>query len=276
MYKVALTAGALALTLILVTGATGTGPVQVPPFPTKPPPPPAKKPPFATKAATGTKSSLRGPRGPAGPRGPRGLRGSRGATGLTGPKGAIGATGAAGATGATGATGAAGAAGAPGAPGAKGDKGDKGDRGDSALSPVPSGETIHGAVGGDFHAYDDTASDFGVDVTFPVPAPVGVSDDDVFVNVTHWTGSDGQTRPTTDDDNPDCDGTPENPTAPRGAAYPHGAVCIYVSGADHAFNLNGYSVLFGTGASRYGFKLKWDASQKGDTFVDATWAYTAP
>jgi hypothetical protein len=273
MYKVALTAGALALTLILVTGATGTGPVQVPPFPTKPPPPPAKKPPFATKAATGTKSSLRGPRGPAGPRGPRGLRGSRGATGLTGPKGAIGATGAAGATGATGATGAAGAAGAPGAPGAKGDKGDKGDRGDSALSPVPSGETIHGAVGGDFHAYDDTASDFGVDVTLPMPTPVSdpLSDADVFVDVDHWQNAGGQTAPTTeDDDDALCEGTPANPTADPGV------LCIYVSGADHAFNLSGYSVLFGTGASRYGFKLKWDASQKGDTFVDATWAYTAP
>lgn len=41
-------------------------------------------------------------------------------------------------------------------------------------------------------------------------------------------------------------------------------------------NLNGYSVLFGSGASPYGFKLKWDASTTGDTFVDATWAYTAP
>jgi hypothetical protein len=29
-------------------------------------------------------------------------------------------------------------------------------------------------------------------------------------------------------------------------------------------------------ASNYGFKLKWDASQTGDTFVDATWAYKAP
>ena len=53
-------------------------------------------------------------------------------------------------------------------------------------------------------------------------------------------------------------------------------MCIYVAGADHAFNLEGYSVLPGTGASPFGFKLKWDASQEGDTFVDAIWAYTAP
>ena len=36
------------------------------------------------------------------------------------------------------------------------------------------------------------------------------------------------------------------------------------------------SVRFGTEASKYGFKVKWDASTQGDTFVDAVWAYTAP
>ena len=76
-----------------------------------------------------------------------------------------------------------------------------------------------------------------------------------------------QPRPTP---TPRCNGTPGNPTAPAGE------VCIYVSGADNAENLSGYSVLFGTGASRYGFKLKSDPRAAGDTFVDATWAYTAP
>jgi hypothetical protein len=183
-------------------------------------------------------------------------RGPRGATGAGGAQGATGATGATGAKGDTGATGATGPAGPPGA---------------SALDPVPSGRTIYGAVGADFHAYDASASDFGTDVTLPMPAPVALSDDDVFVNVDGWQGSGGQTEPTTTDtDDLGCTGTPANPTAAAGE------VCIYVSGADHAFNLNGYSVLFGTGASKYGFKLKWDASQAGDTFVDATWAYTAP
>jgi hypothetical protein len=189
-------------------------------------------------------------RGPAGAAGPAGLQGPAGPAGPAGP------TGPAGATGARGPTGAAGPA---------------GPRGLSALDELPSGETIHGVVGGDFHAYDGSASDFGVDVTFPIPAPLGVSDDDVFVNVDSWQGSAGQTAPTTTDTDPvGCDGTPEDPTAGPGE------VCIYVSGADHAFNVAGYSVLFGTGASPYGFKLKWDASQPGDTFVDATWAYTAP
>jgi hypothetical protein len=29
----------------------------------------------------------------------------------------------------------------------------------------------------------------------------------------------------------------------------------------------------GTGGSRFGFKLIWDAQGNGDTFVDAVWAY---
>jgi hypothetical protein len=152
----------------------------------------------------------------------------------------------------------------------RGPKGDKGDPGASALNPVLSGTTIHGAVGGDFHAFDSTASDFGIDVTLPIPAANALGDDAVFVNVAGWQNAGGQTTPTTTDTDVGCTGNPANPTAPAGK------VCIYVSGADHAFNLNGYSVLFGTGASPYGFKLKWDASTAGDTFVDATWAYTAP
>ncbi len=85
-----------------------------------------------------------------------------------------------------------------------------------------------------------------------------------------WQDGGGQTKPTTDDDESQVHGSPANPIAPAGK------VCIYVAGADNAFNLAGYSVLFGAGASKYGFKLKWDASQAGDTFIDAAWAYTAP
>jgi hypothetical protein len=192
---------------------------------------------------------------------PAGRRGSTGRTGPAGARGPAGATGPGGATGPAGPAGPAGAAGATGAPGAAGP---------SALTAVPSGGTIRGAVGGDFHAYDSTASDFGIDVSMPMPAAAGLADTDVSVNVTGWQDGGGQTTPTTTDTNAGCTGTPAAPTAPAGK------VCIYVSGADHAFNLTGFSVLFGTGASPYGFKLKWDVSQVGDTFVDATWAYTAP
>jgi hypothetical protein len=179
-------------------------------------------------------------------RGPRGARGPAGADGARGPTGPAGV------------------------PGAKGAIGPTGPAGLSALDTVPSGATIYGAVGADSHAFDNSASDFGTDVTLPMAAPQDLTDNDVFVNVDGWQNAGGQTPPTTTDTDPGCDGTPELPTAAPGE------VCIYVSGADHAFNLNGYSVLFGTEGSPYGFKLKWDASQSGDTFVDATWAYTAP
>jgi hypothetical protein len=171
-------------------------------------------------------------------------------------------------------------------------KGPKGDAGASALNPVPSGKTIRGVVGGDFHAYDATARVFAVDVTLPIPAANALGDDAVFVNVAGWQnaggqnalGNDavfvnvsgwqndgvGQTPPTTSDTDPGCTGTPANPTAPPGK------VCIYVSIADNAFNVRGGSVLGGAGASPYGFQLKWDSTLDGDTLVDATWAYTAP
>jgi len=81
----------------------------------------------------------------------------------------------------------------------------------------------------------------------------------------------GQTAATSSDaGDAACTGTPAAPTAPAGK------VCIYVSGADNALNAHGVSVLFGTGASPYGFKLVWDVAHIGDTFIDATWAYKAP
>ena len=183
----------------------------------------------------------------AGPRGPRGLRGIQGAKGDTGAKGATGATGATGA------------------------KGDTGPAGDSALNPVPPGKTIRGAVGGDYEA-QTALGDWGLDMTLPVAARNDLADGDVTVNIDSCQADTGQVCPTASDidENPDCDGTPEAPTAPAGV------LCIYVSGADNAENVRGDSVLFDGGASPYGFKLLWDNLHTGDTFVDATWAYTAP
>ena len=182
-----------------------------------------------------------------GPRGPRGLQGIQGAKGDTGAKGATGATGATGA------------------------KGDTGPAGDSALNPVPPGKTIRGAVGGDYEA-QSALQDWGLDMTLPVSARNDLSDTDVTANIDSCQESAGQVCPTASDidENPDCNGTPEDPTAPAGV------LCIYVSGADNAENVRGDSVLFDGGASPYGFKLLWDNLHTGDTFVDATWAYTAP
>jgi hypothetical protein len=115
-------------------------------------------------------------------------------------------------------------------------------------------------------------ADWGVDMTLPVPARNDLSDTDVSVNIDSCQADTGQVCPTSSDidENPDCDGTPEAPTAPAGV------LCIYVSGADNAENVRGDSVLFDGGASPFGFKLLWDVLHTGDTFVDATWAYTAP
>jgi hypothetical protein len=134
---------------------------------------------------------------------------------------------------------------------------------------VPSGKTIRGAIGGDFHVYSEASDDFGVIASLPIPASSGLSDDDVHVVVSTWSSGNGQSQPTTSDGNAGCTGTLATPTAPRGD------VCIYVAGGDNAENLSGYSVRPGTGASRYGFKLKWDAAVNGDTFIDAVWAYRA-
>jgi hypothetical protein len=131
--------------------------------------------------------------------------------------------------------------------------------------PVPPGKTIRGVVGGDFHSFDPSGADFGVDVSLPVPAANPLGDDQVFVNVASDVGG-----ATTTDTNAGCNGTPGNPTAPAGL------VCIYSAGSDNANNLLGFSVLPGTGASPYGFKLVWECGCEGDTFVDGTWAYTAP
>ena len=53
-------------------------------------------------------------------------------------------------------------------------------------------------------------------------------------------------------------------------------MCIYIAGGDNAANVSGYSIIPGTGGSKFGFKLKWDAMHNGDTFIDAVWAYRYP
>jgi hypothetical protein len=137
-------------------------------------------------------------------------------------------------------------------------------------APAP-GSLLRGAVGADFDNQPPpaTAADFGVDVSLPKPAGNALDDNDVHVAL-RWTNGGGQTIPTTSDTSPRCTGTLRFPTAPRGK------VCIYIAGGDNAANVSGYSVRPGTSASRYGFKLKWDAVQDGDTFIDAVWAYRYP
>ena len=51
---------------------------------------------------------------------------------------------------------------------------------------------------------------------------------------------------------------------------------IYVTGGDNAANVSGDAVIPGSGGSKLGFKLLWDAEHNGDTFIDAVCAYRFP
>jgi hypothetical protein len=144
---------------------------------------------------------------------------------------------------------------------------------------IRSGVTVRGVVGGDFEGIAATPGgpcenncDWGVDASLPFPAPVGLDDAHVLVD-TSLCGSDcpGITADSAEAGSAaTCTGTITAPTAPAGK------VCIYVAGSGNAVELVGFSVLPGTGASRYGFKLGWVSTTGDDTFVDAVWAYTAP
>lgn len=140
------------------------------------------------------------------------------------------------------------------------------------LSPtkfgLQPGDTIRGAVGADFDAHA-AAIDFGVIASLPVPATNALTDGDVSIQVDTWGDGGGQTKPTTTDGSSQCSGSLAEPTAPAGK------VCVYVAGGDNATEVNGYSVVPGSGGSRFGFKLAWTAPGMGDTFIDAVWAYTA-
>ncbi len=120
--------------------------------------------------------------------------------------------------------------------------------------------TITGMIGAD----NDTqlppgsvnGADWGIDGSFKRPANNLIHDTDVKVK----GGADNT-------DFSGCHGTAANPTAPKGK------VCIYLIGSGNATNIRGVTPVPGTGGSRFGFKLIWDATGNGDTFVDAVWAY---
>jgi hypothetical protein len=127
---------------------------------------------------------------------------------------------------------------------------------------VASGTTLRGAIGADYDselpAGSVNGADWGIDQSLHPIASSALHDTDVTV-----AGG-------ADDAENVCAGTARQPTAPPGT------VCIYPLQSDNTVNLTGYSIAPGTGGSRFGFKLLWDASGNGDTFVDATWAYRFP
>jgi hypothetical protein len=144
----------------------------------------------------------------------------------------------------------------------------------STAAPPAPGSLLRGAIGADYDSELPSGSvngaDWGIDQTLRPVATNLIHDGNVFVVVDTWVNGGGQTKPTTSDGPGPCTGTVAHPTAPAGD------VCIYVAGGDNAANVSGYSIIPGSGGSRFGFKLAWDAIHNGDTFIDAVWAYRYP
>ena len=129
--------------------------------------------------------------------------------------------------------------------------------GQTATTTTP---TITGMIGADYDSQLPAGSingaDWGIDGSFKLPANNLIHDTDVKVK-----GGDDKA------DFNGCGGTAAAPTAPKGK------VCIYLIGSGNAANIRGVTPVPGTGGSRFGFKLIWDAPANGDTYVDAVWAY---
>jgi hypothetical protein len=158
-------------------------------------------------------------------RGPRGLQGPAGAAGAAGPAGAAGATG---------------PAGAPGAAGR------------SALTPLQSGETIRGIVGGRFQNGANANSPMAATASFPIPASVPLDNAHI------------QVAPSAN-----CTGSTANVTAAPGF------VCIYPDILVSANTVSGNTGV--TGTTTLGFQMEWNATAaNAQSSVRAEWAYTAP
>ena len=153
----------------------------------------------------------------------KGKRGPRGPAGPAGPAGPQGPVGPAGATGAA---------------------------GRSALTPLQAGETIRGAIGGDFH--NPTAgSDWRVFTSYPIPLATDVAN--------KWV--DGETPGEL------CTGTTVTPTAPPNS------LCVYGTNAANPA-LGGVDAHVFSAPSLYGFAIGWTAAATGDTFWFGTYALT--
>jgi hypothetical protein len=130
--------------------------------------------------------------------------------------------------------------------------------------PIPSGVTVRGV----FRVSDknDGSMHSGAEgseaISFPAPAPANLT-----VNQVNF--ADGSLAAF--DDDPECTGTVEDPTAPPGK------VCLYEAAVQGVSNNAQAGVLGVAGASRLGFHITGVASPTA-TFVSVsgTWAYTAP
>lgn len=131
-------------------------------------------------------------------------------------------------------------------------------------TPLASGETLTGELDWDGDGLDQKVSKFAVTVSASRPL-TGLGADNAQINFS----ADGFDQ--SSDDDAACTGTVEAPTAPPGK------VCLYlINAASDVSSLRGMSLPeLGTTT---GFTVNWDdaGQQSHDSFVFATWAYTAP
>lgn len=157
-----------------------------------------------------------------------------------------------------------------GATGPQGERGDTGLQGPTGqpgtsvfASTIPSGTTVKGAFG-DTDTGTDTDSSASVRgaVSFPVPAPANLSNEQVNF-ATALAGDNDAT----------CTGNTGAPTAPPGK------VCLYVDDfTGLSGSLSGLSINPGSTASRLGFAFAGtgNTADPSRMILQGTWAYTAP
>lgn len=127
-------------------------------------------------------------------------------------------------------------------------------------APIPSGVTIRGVWATVEFNDNGTSTPARVSVSFPAPAPVGLTDANVNFADTGFTQA--------SDEDPSCTGTPENPTAPAGK------VCIY---PEELFGTANSADGRAVAASPFGFYIHAESTNVAlESQARGTWAYTAP
>lgn len=213
----------------------------------------------------------KGDKGDRGDVGPVGATGPTGATGPVGPQGAVGPQGPVGATGPVGAQGPVGPQGVVGATGAQGPMGPEGARGLSGFSTIPSGTTVFGAIGGDYHSAT-AGGEWGATSSMLGIPPVNFGNELVVVknnvNVDNECGGGTCLHQEELAYGHFCNGTVEAPSASPGW------VCIYPTQDTNASQVRSIALPNGNGA--HGFTVRWVSANVGRTIFRGVWAYTAP
>lgn len=171
--------------------------------------------------------------------------------------------------------------GPPGTAGTNGTNGTNGTPGASFYDPIPAGKTMRGlwSISGDPSA---AAIEVGDYIQFPAPIPAGLVDGpfnaptaNKGIGVKDPAGNPTMGGFITDDnEDPGCDGTYLDPTAPAGR------LCVYIRGGG---NIAGNSVtVFSPEASgvsqvaRLGFIMSVKSFGAGHLGIEGSWAYRAP